>query len=104
MRTLFDDNHADAAMIGGVVGILVTLIISVLVLYSIAGSVDTDTADENIRENVYGEGGTTYVNGTIYAANSTEQILGQSETFFTIAPIIAIVVVAVVILLSLIHI
>lgn len=71
-------------MIGGVVGILVTLIIAVLVFYNIAGSIDTTTIDASLS-------------GTP-AANATDDTLDQAATFFTIAPIIAIVVVAVVIL------
>jgi len=97
LRTLFNDNHADAKMIGGVVGILVTLIIAVLVFYNIAGSIDTDNADDNIAKNVLGRTGTDADNYSI-ASNATNDIMDQSATFFTIAPIIAIVVVAVVIL------
>jgi len=84
MKQLLNDDKADVRMIGGVVGILVTLIIAVLVFYNIAGSIDTDTIDGELT-------------GTP-AANATEATLDQAATFFTIAPIIAIVVVAVVIL------
>ena len=84
LRNIRTDNEADVKMIGGVVGILVTLIIAVLVFYNIAASIDTTTVDAGLT-------------GTP-AANATTDTLDQAATFFTIAPIIAIVVVAVVIL------
>ena len=87
MRSLLHDKHADIKMVGAVVGILVTLIVAVLVFYNIAGSIDTTTIDASI-------GGTN----TTPAANATDETLSQASTFFSIAPIIAIVVVAVVIL------
>ena len=98
------DNHADAKMVGVVVAIFITLIISVLVLYNVAGSIDYTSANENIAENVYGHtapgGGAdaSSWNGTVPATNSSNNILDQAATFFQIAPIIGIVVVAVVIL------
>jgi len=85
MRTLLDNDKADVRMIGGVVGILVTLIIAVLVFYNIAGSIDASDLDDEFT-------------GHTPVSNSTNNVLDQSATFFTIAPIIAIVVVAVVIL------
>jgi len=87
MRQLIKDEQADVKMIGMVVGILVTLIIAVLVFYNIAGSIDTTTVDANF-------GGVN----TTPSANATDDTLDQTATFFSIAPIIAIVIVAVVIL------
>lgn len=84
MKSFLKNDHADVRMIGAVVGILITLIIAVLVFYNIAGSIDTTTIDAELT-------------GTP-AANATDDTLDQAATFFQIAPIIAIVVVAVVIL------
>ena len=84
MKKIIKDDQADVRMIGMVVGILVTLIIAVLVFYNIAGGIDTTSIDDSLT-------------GTP-AANATADTLDQSATFFQIAPIIAIVVVAVVIL------
>lgn len=103
MKPLLSDDKADVQMIGGVIGILITLIISILIVYNIAGGIDMETADENIMENVYNaatDHGTHWRDhdNITFAANSTDDILDQSATFFAIAPIIAIVVVAVVIL------
>jgi len=83
-KSFVKDDEADVKMVGMVVGILVTLIIAVLVFYNIAGSIDTTSIDSDLT-------------GTP-AANATDDTLDQASTFFTIAPIIAIVIVAVVIL------
>lgn len=86
MRFL-QDEEGSAKMVGAVVGILVTLIIAVLVFYNIAASIDTTSIDADIGEA-----------SQVDAANATDDTLSQAATFFQIAPIIAIVVVAVVIL------
>ena len=90
MRKLMTNNHADVKMIGAVVGLLITIIIAVLVFYTIAGSMDNTTLDAKFTRG-------DSLNNTP-AANATDDILDQGGTFFQIAPIIAIVVVAVVIL------
>ena len=84
LRSFGKNEAADTAMIGGVIGILITLIIAVLVFYNVAGNIDTTSIDADFS-------------GTP-SANATEAVLDQAATFFTIAPIIAIVVVAVVVL------
>jgi len=81
------NNQANVQMIGAVVGILITLIIAVLVFYNVAGSIDTTGIDGNF-------GGTNETP----SANATEDTLDQAGTFFSIAPIIGVVAVAVVIL------
>ena len=81
------NNQANVQMIGAVVGILITLIIAVLVFYNVAGSIDTTDIDGNF-------GGTN----TTPSANATDDTLDQAGTFFSIAPIIGVVAVAVVIL------
>ena len=78
------DEKGNVQMVGAVVGILVTLIIAVLVFYNVAGSIDTTSIDADLT-------------GTP-SANATDDTLDQAATFFTIAPIIAIVIVAVIIL------
>jgi len=110
MKKFISNEEADAKMVGMVVGLLVTIIISVLIFYNIAGSMDYTSANENIAENVYGYGdgvgtdlnGTSsdweQFNATTPASNGSDDTLDQAATFFQIAPIIAIVIVAVVIL------
>jgi len=80
-------DHADVQMIGAVVGILITLIVAALVFYTVAGNIDNASIDSSF-------GG---VNETP-SLNATNDVLEVSGTFFSIAPITAIVVVAVVIL------
>ena len=102
LQSLLKNDEADVKMIGAVVGILITLIIAVLVFYNIAGSIDTTSIDSNFGEygqGRYAKGGSLeQINGSRPAANATQDTLDQTATFFQIAPIIAIVVVAVVIL------
>ena len=84
IQKFYKDDKANVQMIGAVVGILVTLIIAVLVFYNVAGSIDASSIDEDLT-------------GTP-TQNATDSTLDQAATFFTIAPIIAIVIVAVIIL------
>jgi hypothetical protein len=85
MKTSFmKNNHAQMGMVGAAVGLLITLVIVVLIYYNIAASIDTTAIDAKLP-------------GTP-AANATTQINNQAATFFTIAPIIAIVIVAVVVI------
>jgi len=92
-RKFKEDENGNVKMIGMVVGILVTLMIAVLIFFNIAASIDVSGVDDDLQANL-GENTTSY----LPAANATDSTLEQSATFFTIAPIIAIVVVAVVIL------
>ena len=84
LASFVKNEEADVRMVGAVVGILVTIIIAILVFYNIAGSIDTTGVDADLT-------------GTP-SLNATNAVLDQAATFFSIAPIIAIVVVAVVIL------
>jgi hypothetical protein len=77
-------NQAQMSYIGAAVGLFITLIITVLIYYSIASSIDTTAIDAKF-------------NGTP-AANATAGINSQAQTFFTIAPIVGIVIVAVVVI------
>jgi len=95
MRKLYEGSEGSVKMVGMVIGVLVTLIISILILYSIAASVDTSGVDTKINDNVFPN--STRYEGTP-SANASTDILDQSATFFTIAPILAIVIIAVVII------
>ena len=81
---LLKNDEGSAKMIGMVVGVLITLIIAVLIFYNVAGSIDASTIDADLT-------------GTP-TQNATDSTLSQASTFFTIAPIIAVVIVAVVII------
>ena len=83
-RNFIKDHGAQMAMVGQAVGLLITLIIVVLVYYNIAASVDTTGIDAKLP-------------GTP-AGNATAATNSQAATFFTIAPIVGIVIVAVVVI------
>ena len=84
LKKFWNNQDGDVKMIGAVVGILVTMIVAILVFYNIAGSIDVTDIDSGFT-------------GTP-AANATDAVMTQAETFWSVAPIIAIVIVAVVIL------
>ena len=107
-RKLFSNKEADTKMITLVIGIMITLAISVLILYNIMGSIDTDSIDGDIAiARGYTNGPTvgddansswTNYNASVDATNATDEILDQAEVFYTLAPLIVIVIVAVVII------
>jgi hypothetical protein len=84
MRTIYKNKSAQAGMVGIALGILITIIIGALVYYSIAGSIDTTSIDAKL-------------DGTP-AGNATTAANNQASTFFTLAPLLAIVVVAIVVI------
>ena len=92
MRKFWKDNLANVGTIGAAVAILVTIMVSVLIVYNIAASIDANDIDTNLQT-ALGEG--TDVN---FAQNATKDTLDQSATFYTIAPLIVVVLVAVTIL------
>ena len=85
MKQLLDDDEGSVKMVGSVVGILVTLIVAILVFFSIAGNLggQLDDLDDDVAA-AKGETGWPATNST-EATNATNNILSQSETFFTIA-------------------
>lgn len=97
MKILWADEKADVKTIGAAVGILITLMIAILVLYNIAGAIDPHTLDQTWGNTHTGDQGAVAYNITP-SQNATNATLDQAATFFTIAPIIVIVMIAVVIL------
>jgi len=83
-ESLKKNDSGNVQMVGMVVGLLITIIIAVLIFYNVAGSIDTTTIDAELT-------------GTP-AANATDDTLDQAATFFTIAPILALVIIAVIII------
>jgi len=85
MKTRFwKQNSAQMGMIGAAVGLLITLSITILIFYNIAASVDAHAIDAE--------------NGNLGAEDAVNATMDQAATFFTIAPILAIVIVAVVVI------
>lgn len=87
MRKLLKNTEGNVKMIGAVAGILIMLIISILIFYNIIVSIDYTTVDADVG-----------MTQTTDAHNASTDLTDQAATFFTIAPIVAIVIVAVVIL------
>ena len=101
MKKFWANSEGNMQMIGTVIALFITIIISALVLYTITASVDFDAVDANIGDTVTGAGATgdgANLQNQTPGANASAAILDQAATFYTVAPIIGIVVVAVIIL------
>ena len=103
MRHLLGNKNAQMGVVSAAIGLLITLIVVVLVFYNIAGSIDTAELENDMRAAVGVTYGTTNeskaaYNATTPVSNGTNNVLDQAATFFTIAPIIVIVIVAVVVI------
>jgi hypothetical protein len=83
--------------IGAAVGLLITLAIVVLIYFNVAGSMNTNAIDDKLGATFNGTTG-AYISGPRPAYNATGQINAQATTFFTIAPIISIVICAIVVI------
>jgi hypothetical protein len=94
-RQLIHDDKGQMQMIGAAVGLFITLMICILVYYNIAGSIDTNTIDAKFGLTINATG---VRNGSSPVYNTTIGINNQAATFFTIAPIIGVVIVAVVVI------
>jgi len=97
MKTLLRNKNGNVQMIGVAVATLVAIFIAVLVVYNIAGSIETSDVDADLRTDLADLVGDVETNMR-YAGNATVDTLDQSATFFTIAPLIVVVMVAVIIL------
>jgi len=95
MRSLFNNKRGNIDIIIMAVVAAIVIAVSLVIVYSVMGGLDTDSVDEKIRENVYGEGGTTWKNGTTFAGNASDNLLDNLGTFFTISPIYVVVLAAV---------
>jgi hypothetical protein len=87
-RKLVGNDNGQMQMIGAAVGLFITIIICILIYYNIAASTQqtagTDTSRASQLRNA--------------SRNATTTINNQAATFFTIAPIIGVVIVAVVVI------
>jgi len=85
MRSLLKNRFADMNVILSAVVVAIALAISIVIVFNVMSSMDTDTIDSN------------FANSTP-SANATENIQTNIETFYTIMPIVLIVMAAVAIL------
>ncbi len=102
MRRLISNNKAEIDMILGAVVVMITLAITIVIAWNVVGSIDTDGLEDTIRQNVHGlqevndnDAANATWNATLTVGNSTASITDNMETYYTIAPIMLIVMAAV---------
>jgi len=81
MRKLRNNTHGDMSMILTAVVMAIALAIGIIIVFNVIAAVDTTTIDAGLT-------------GTP-AANATDDLLTNTETFYTVAPIALIIVAAV---------
>jgi len=93
MRKLLSDTHGNMGTIILAVATAITIAVSILIIYSIMGGIDTTTTDSKLAHSL-GK------NATLYkpAGNATKSLLAGLGTFFAISPIYLVVLVAVAII------
>ena len=98
-RRLVHHNKGEASAVTSVITFLLVLGIAVLLVYNIMGAVQpgTDLEHKVNEARGYTPGFDDWNNSTS-AGNATGEILSQTATFFQVAPILAIVIVAMVII------
>jgi len=92
-----DKAEADTAIVSKVIAVFITIFIAILLVYTIAGSMNAHDTDKDLWGPTW-DNGTAQMYNRTPMQNATNNSIDQSATVFTIAPIIAIVMVAVVIL------
>ena len=96
MRSLTKRDDADMNMILTSIVLAITFAISIIVVWNVMASVDANDADDDIQTNIYGDGTITNIRP---AHNATNDLISNLETFYTVGPIVLIVVAAVGILM-----
>jgi hypothetical protein len=94
-RKLLSDNNGNVGTVILAVATAITIAVSILVIYSVMGGLNTTTVDANFNKNVVGWAGT---NGSRPAYNASINLIAGLGTFFTIAPIYLVVLIAVAII------
>jgi len=90
MRKLRHNNHADLNMILTAIIVAITLAISVLVVLNVLGAISPGDIDSDVAT---AAGRNTTLDTA--ATNATESLQTNIETFYTVAPIVLIVIAAV---------
>lgn len=93
MRKLQDNKHADMNIILSAVVMAIMFAIGIVVVFNVIGSIGADLSSlDDDLENARADGNTTSGEP---ATNATKDLTDNIETFFTVGPIILIVVAAV---------
>ncbi len=90
MRKLIPNTHADLNMILGAVVVMVMLAISIVIVWNVVGAIDTTDLDTAVDGNFIDSGA-----ASTEASNATTDLTDNLETFYTVAPIVLIVMAAV---------
>jgi len=92
MRKLLHNNHGNMATVITAIAVAIAIAIGIIITYSVLGSTDTSTIDSNLQSELgWGTGFTP-------AGNATTSLVTGLGTFFTIAPIYLVVLIAVAII------
>lgn len=89
MRQLLKNKHGDMNMVLGAIVVAIVLAISIIIVWNVVGALDTTTIDANVADAIGETADATE------AANATDDLTQNVETFYTIAPIVLIVMAAV---------
>lgn len=88
---IFRNRSAGVQTIGVAIAAMVTVVIGLVVFFNIAASVDPHTLDTSLQSSISNT-------GAFHAENATNATLAQAETFFTIIPLVFVIIAAVMIL------
>ena len=92
LRRFLQNKNADMNMIITAIILAIALGVGLLVVWNVLGTLDTDTVDSEISENIYGNASSWNIRP---AYNASLELESNLETFYTVAPIVLIVVAAV---------
>ena len=102
MRRLIDNKNADMDIVITAIVVMITLALSIVIIWNVVGSIDSSSLDDRLRENALGlqesagdNSSDQTWNETTYVANSTDSFTTNLETYFTVAPIVLIIIAAV---------
>ena len=88
LKKLMYNNDGDMNMILAAIVMAIVFAIGIIIVYNVLGSLDVSTIDDNLQDALDDS-------ATTPAANATENLIDNMNTFYTVGPIALIVVAAV---------
>ena len=102
MRKFLSNKHGDMNMILSAIVLAIVLGIGIIIVFNVFSAIDTTSVDTKLKgtrttglSQASQNATNTSWNNTNPAGNATDSVIQNTETFFTIAPILLIVVAAV---------
>ena len=89
MRQFLKNKSGDMNMVLGAIVVAIVLAISIIIVWNVMGTVDATTLDASVETAIGESGACTEV------TNATDDLTTNIETFYTVAPIVLIVMAAV---------